>query len=107
MSGDNGTTRRAAIAGGAAALALASTTQADDSRVEPFTYRASDDALADLRRRLAQTRWPQGEVTKDWSQGVPSHRIRALIDHWTSKYDWRRIESRLNSFPQFRTEIDG
>jgi pimeloyl-ACP methyl ester carboxylesterase len=109
MSGDNGTTRRAALAGGTAALVLASATglQANDGRIEPFTYRASDQALADLRRRLGQTRWPEGEVANDWSQGVPSHRMRALIDHWANEYDWRRIESHLNSFPQFRTEIDG
>jgi len=54
-----------------------------------------------------QTRWPEGEIAQDWSQGVPSHKMRALIDYWANTYDWRRIESHFNSFPQFRTEIDG
>lgn len=88
-------------------LAAGTRLRASDGRIEPFAYHAPDNAIADLRRRLARSRWPDGEVTNDWSQGVPCGRLHVLIDYWANKYDWRKIETRLNSFPQFRTEIDG
>ena len=100
--------RRAALFGAATAFAAPSSRAfAASATTVPFRYAASDDALADLKRRLRNTRWPDGEIVSDWSQGVPSHRLRALLDYWTSQYDWRKTEARLNSFPQFRTEIDG
>lgn len=78
-----------------------------DAQIAPFTYRASQNALDDLRRRLTNTRWPENETVNDWSQGVPLAQIRALVDYWRDEYDWRRAEAALSRFPQFRTEIDG
>ncbi len=78
-----------------------------DSAITPFTYRAPQDALDDLRQRLARTRWPERETVNDWSQGVPLAKLRELVDYWHDRYDWRRCEARLNRVPQFRTTIDG
>ncbi|SDM43981.1 epoxide hydrolase family protein [Allokutzneria albata] len=64
-------------------------------------------ALADLRRRLTETRWPEAETVDDWSQGVPLAYLRELCQYWADEHDWRAAEARLNSFPQYRTEIDG
>jgi pimeloyl-ACP methyl ester carboxylesterase len=73
----------------------------------PFRVAISSTALDDLRHRLALTRWPEKETVGDWSQGAPLAKMRALADYWRTSYDMRRIEKRLNAFPQFRTEIDG
>ena len=75
--------------------------------IEPFTLAISDEVLADLRSRLARTRWPERETVGDWSQGVPLDRIKALCDYWARDYDWRRCEARLNALGQYRTRIDG
>jgi len=75
--------------------------------VDPFKLAITDEALADLRSRLAATRWPEHETVGDWSQGVPLDRIKALCDYWARDYDWRRCEVRLNAFGQYRTRIDG
>ena len=75
--------------------------------VSPFRVAIAADAIEDLRRRLAMTRWPEKETVNDWSQGVPLARARALVDYWRDSYDMRRLERRLNAFPQFRTSIDG
>src|SRR5207248_1583649 len=74
--------------------------------IVPFTYHAPQNALDDLKQRLAQTRWPERETTNDWSGGVPLEKLRALIHYWRTDYNWRRCEEALNRFPQFRTEID-
>jgi pimeloyl-ACP methyl ester carboxylesterase len=73
----------------------------------PFRYRAPASALEDLKRRLVQTRWPEPETVADWSQGVPINRMKALVEYWRTRYDWRRCEARLNGFAQYRTAIDG
>ena len=75
--------------------------------IRPFTVSIPDSELDDLRRRLAGTRWPDPETVDDWSQGVRVENARTLVDHWQHGYDWRRLESELNRFPQFLTEIDG
>ena len=75
--------------------------------VYPFELNVTDAELDDLRRRLVLTRWPERETTDDWSQGAPLASVTALIDYWLTRYDWRRCESLLNSFGQYRTEIDG
>ena len=75
--------------------------------VHPFHYTASDEALADLRRRVAATRWPERETVSDDSQGVRLATTQALARYWTGEYDWRKVEARLNALPQFITEIDG
>jgi len=78
-----------------------------DDKITPFTYQAPQSALGDLKKRLTDTRWPEREPVNDWSQGVPLAKQRAFIDYWRDRYDWRRAESALNRFPQYRTTIDG
>lgn len=75
--------------------------------ITPFTLSVPQAALDDLARRLDATRWPEREVVNDWTQGAPLARVQALCHHWRHKYDWRRIEARLNGLGQFKTEIDG
>jgi len=75
--------------------------------ITPFESHAPQNALDDLKRRLGETRWPERETCRDWSEGVPLDRMRSLIDYWHTQYDWLRCEKELNRFPQFRTTIDG
>jgi len=75
--------------------------------VGAFRVAIASDAINDLKRRLTMTRWPERETVNDWSQGVPLARAHALIEYWRDTYDMRRLERRLNAFPQFRTSIDG
>jgi len=77
------------------------------STIRPFTYRASDAELDELRRRVLATRLPEKETTNDLSQGVPLATVQKLAHYWATEYDWRKVEAKLNSFPQFVTEIDG
>jgi pimeloyl-ACP methyl ester carboxylesterase len=65
------------------------------------------EAIADLRRRIAATRWPPEELVKDRSQGVQLATVQELARYWTTDYDWRKCEARLNALPQFKTDIDG
>src|ERR1700721_1673649 len=65
------------------------------------------ETLADLRRRIAETRWPSKELVGDTSQGVQLATLQALAAHWTTDYDWRRCEAKLNALPQYTTDIDG
>jgi pimeloyl-ACP methyl ester carboxylesterase len=74
--------------------------------VTPFTLAIPQAALDDLRRRLAQTRWPEKETVDDWTQGSPLERVKSLCAHWQEGYDWRRCEARLNALGQFKTRID-
>jgi epoxide hydrolase len=73
----------------------------------PFRIEVPSAELTDLRRRLRQTRWPEAETVDDWSQGVPLSFLRELCGYWAEAYDWRATEARLNTLPQYRTEIDG
>src|SRR5689334_11933121 len=73
----------------------------------PFVVEVADEALADLRERLARTRWPESETVEDWSQGLPLAYARELCEYWRTDYDMRRVEARLNAWPQFRIDIDG
>lgn len=75
--------------------------------VSAFRVAIAPDAIADLRRRLAMTRWPERETVNDGSQGVQLARAQVLIEYWRDSYDMGRLERRLNSFPQFRTSVDG
>jgi pimeloyl-ACP methyl ester carboxylesterase len=75
--------------------------------LSPFTVHVPQTALDDLKRRLANARWPDKEPVRDWSQGVPLAKAQALIEYWRTRYNWRRAESSLNALPQFRTQIDG
>lgn len=76
-------------------------------RISRFTAAIAEEQLQDLKRRLAQTRWPEQETCRGWNQGIPLGYTRALADYWADGYDWRRFERRLNDWPQFTTEIDG
>jgi pimeloyl-ACP methyl ester carboxylesterase len=77
------------------------------TEVRPFRVDMPDEAIADLRRRIAATRWPTKELVKDRSQGVQLATIQELARYWAADYDWRTCEGRLNALPQFTTEIDG
>jgi epoxide hydrolase-like protein len=79
----------------------------NDNEIRPFRLDTPEAATADLRRRIAATRWPSKELVNDRSQGVQSATIQALAHYWTSEYDWRKGEARLNALPQFTTGIDG
>ena len=75
--------------------------------IRPFSFRASDDALADLRRRIQTTNWPEQETVADTSQGVQLTTMQKLASYWAADHDWRRVEAQLNALPQFITAIDG
>src|SRR6266550_2988642 len=75
--------------------------------IRPFHVEIPEEELADLRRRIAATRWPTEELVDDRSQGVQLAALQALARYWTSDYDWRKAEAKLNALSQFTTEIDG
>src|SRR5688500_5624627 len=83
------------------------TESAGGTAIRPFHLEIPDEQLAELRRRIEATRWPSGELVDDRSQGVQLATMRELARYWTTEYDWRKCEARLNARPQFRTEIDG
>jgi pimeloyl-ACP methyl ester carboxylesterase len=101
----------ATLAGGLMAMTDAALAKAaapsGDAAVRPFQFHASDEALADLRRRVAATRWPDRETVGDATQGVQLATIQKLAGYWAKDYDWRKVEARLNALPQFVTNIDG
>ena len=78
-----------------------------DNAIRPFTFNASDEALADLRRRIVATKWPERETVADTTQGVQLATMQELARYWGTDYDWRKVEARLKALPQFVTEIDG
>jgi pimeloyl-ACP methyl ester carboxylesterase len=75
--------------------------------IRPFHVDVPDEALDDLRRRIASMNWPEQETVADQSQGVPLAMIQKVARHWMTDYDWRRCEAKLNALPQFVTDIDG
>ncbi|WP_374158877.1 epoxide hydrolase family protein [Mycobacterium sp. G7A2] len=77
------------------------------AHIQPFRIDIPDADLADLRQRLARTRWPDQECVDDWSQGIPLAYTRELATYWADEYDWRSREAALNRFDQFITDIDG
>src|SRR5215207_7576406 len=77
------------------------------TEVRPFRIDVPEAALVDLRRRIADTQWPEKETVADESQGVPLATMQELARYWATDYDWRKVEARLNALPQFITEIDG
>jgi pimeloyl-ACP methyl ester carboxylesterase len=79
----------------------------EGNAIRPFQFRASDETLADLRRRIEATRWPDKETVADQTQGVQLATMQELARYWGTDYDWRKVEARLNALPQFVTEIDG
>jgi pimeloyl-ACP methyl ester carboxylesterase len=85
----------------------ASTAVVGDTTISPFRVDIPEEALDDLRRRIAATRWPSRELVPDRSQGVQLATTQALARYWASDYDWRKAEAKLNALPQFTTNIDG
>ncbi|MBE1529132.1 pimeloyl-ACP methyl ester carboxylesterase [Sphingopyxis sp. OAS728] len=75
--------------------------------IRPFKFRATDAALADLKRRIAASKWPSQELVPDASQGVKLATMRKLATYWEKEHDWRKGEAKLNAHPQFITNIDG
>jgi pimeloyl-ACP methyl ester carboxylesterase len=80
---------------------------ADDTSIRPFHVDVPEAALADLRKRIAATRWPDRETVNDQSQGVQLAKIQGLVNYWGTGYDWRKAEAKLNALPQYVTTIDG
>ena len=77
------------------------------TEVQSFRIDIPDEQIEDLGRRIAATRWPTAELVRDRSQGVQLATLQKLARYWSTEYDWRACEARLNALPQFTTEIDG
>jgi pimeloyl-ACP methyl ester carboxylesterase len=78
-----------------------------DASIRPFSVNVPEEEIAELRRRIAATRWSDPETVDDRSQGVQLAKIQELVRYWGTDYDWRKAEARLNALPQFMTTIDG
>ncbi|HZE70785.1 MAG TPA: epoxide hydrolase [Pyrinomonadaceae bacterium] len=87
-------------------LATALGTTADDKTIRPFRVNIPEEQLVDLRRRIAATKWPERELVSDATQGVQLATMKKLADYWVN-HNWRKTEAKLNSYPQFITNIDG
>ena len=87
--------------------ASAASRPALSTSIRPFRFHATDEELAELRRRILATRWPDKETVADHSQGVPLAMTQELARYWATDYDWRRGEAKLNALPQFISTIDG
>jgi pimeloyl-ACP methyl ester carboxylesterase len=79
----------------------------DKSAIPPFHVKVPEAELTELRRRIDATKWPDRETVPDATQGVQLATMQALARYWATEYDWRKVEARLNAYPQFITEIDG
>jgi pimeloyl-ACP methyl ester carboxylesterase len=95
-----------AAAGAARLLPAQARAAAEDDAIRPFRVTIPEEALVDLRRRIAATRWPDRETINDWSQGVQLAIFQELVRCWGTDYDWRKAEAKLNALPQFITTID-
>src|SRR4051794_9188004 len=78
-----------------------------ETTIRPCRIDVPEEELAELRRRIAATRWPSKELVEDRSQGVQLATMQGLARYWETDYDWRNAEAKLNALPQFTTEIDG
>lgn len=85
----------------------ANKTDSASTEIRPFHFSAQETDLAELRRRIEATRWPDKETVSDSSQGVQLATIQKLARHWAKHYDWRVIESKINAVPNYITRIDG
>ena len=79
----------------------------DKTAVRPFRVTFPEADLIELRTRINATKWPERETVPDGSQGVQLALMQALARYWAADYDWRKVEAKLNSYPNFLTEIDG
>ena len=91
----------------AMAFAVPTYAQTEDTSIRSFRMNIPKQALADLSQRVAATKFPERETVTDATQGVQLATMRALASYWTTDYDWRKVEARLNALPQFVTTIDG
>jgi pimeloyl-ACP methyl ester carboxylesterase len=96
----------AAPAAATAIIGAAAETSGDTS-IRPFKYHATDEELADLKRRIKATKWPDRETVNDNTQGAQLATTRKLADYWANHHDWRRAEAQIFSYPNFITNIDG
>jgi len=105
--------RRAGLAVMAASVvgfrsaAVTAAAETNGAAIRPFRVSVPEANLAELRRRVLATRWPEQETVADHSQGMPLALIRELARYWATDYDWRKVEAKLNALPQFVTNIDG
>jgi pimeloyl-ACP methyl ester carboxylesterase len=88
-------------------LQLEAVPQTATAEIRPFHFNATQEQLADLRRRVLATKWPERELVSDATQGVQLATMQKLAHYWATDYDWRKVEARLNALPQFVTNIDG
>ena len=86
---------------------VAQHTSSDKVAIRPFSVDVPEADLADLRRRINATRFPEKETVADFSQGVPLDTVQKLARYWATEYDWRKVEARLKSVPNYITEVDG
>jgi pimeloyl-ACP methyl ester carboxylesterase len=96
-----------AAAGAASLLPEGSAGAADGNAIRPFRIDVPEAKLADLRRRIAATQWPEKEIVEDTSQGVQLKTMQSLARYWATEHDWHKVEAKLNALPQFITAIDG
>src|SRR5262249_18695353 len=96
-----------AHAGNASAASAQTVQSSAETAIRPFRVSIPEQALSELRRRILATQWPEKETVSDTSQGVPLAEMQELARYWATGYDWRKAEAKLNSFPQFITNIDG
>ncbi len=82
------------------------TTVTDKKAIRPFHVNIAEEELIELRRRINATRWPEKETVTDQSQGVQLETIQELARYWANEYDWRKMEAKLNAYPNYITEID-
>jgi pimeloyl-ACP methyl ester carboxylesterase len=99
----------AVIAATAVGMAVAAPAAAErnDTTIRPFRANVPEAEVTDLKRRLADTRWPDKETVADASQGAQLAQLQGLVRYWGTTYDWRKAEAKLNAFPQFMSKIDG
>ena len=109
-------TRRQVLAASAAASAagllsappaIAANKASEDDAMRPFSFHVPEAKLAELRRRINATQWPEQETVSNDSQGVRLATMQKLARYWATDYDWRKVEAKLNALPNFITEIDG
>ena len=88
-------------------MTQASASQQSTNAIRPFRIDIPESELVELRDRINATRWPERELVNDDTQGVQLATMQKLAAHWANEFDWRKVEARLNSYPNFITEIDG
>jgi pimeloyl-ACP methyl ester carboxylesterase len=96
-----------AVAGGIGLPPEQAAAATGDTAIRPFSATFPDDALAELRRRVVATKWPERETVADDTQGVQLATVQALAHYWATEHDWRKCEAKINAVPNFITEIDG